>query len=106
MPIGLKVVDAKKAVIMLSSGTQRTGDVMKEVQANIQERAKLALSIIIGNNQMNKKHGATSSKVTVTVTSGDSEGSSAGGFRSAIHDVFMAKFAKSMLDECGIKVNK
>jgi len=54
--ICMRVVDPLKAVVMLTQGNQ---DRMLELQANVQERAKLALAIIIGNNSLNKKHGAT-----------------------------------------------
>jgi regulator of protease activity HflC (stomatin/prohibitin superfamily) len=113
--ICMRVVDPQKAVVMLTQGKR---DLMDELQANIQERAKLALSIIIGNNSLNRKHGATmqmqlgshaedasdpdavQEHTVANGKSGDDEDS----FRQYIHDVFMHSFSASMRDECGVLV--
>lgn len=92
--ICVRVVDASKAVMMLTSG-RADADIVSEIQENIQERAKLDLSTIIGKNRLNKKHEAT--------TPAESP-ESGGGFRSAIHDSFMDMFRKEMINDCGIEV--
>ena len=56
--ICIRIVDAQKAVMALSSNSEG-GNIVREVQENIQERAKLDLSTIIGKNRLNKKHEAT-----------------------------------------------
>ena len=56
--ICIRVVDAQKAVTMLTSGNA-DADIVEEIQANIQERAKLDLCTIIGKNRFNKKHTST-----------------------------------------------
>jgi len=127
--IAIRVVDARKAVVMLTSGS---GDVVREIQENIQERAKLDLSTIVGKNRLNKKHEATAtarrgkeqqgadaaadaagegggedddSFMQVGVPAADDEAAERGsGFRSAIHDDFMALFKEEMLHECGVEV--
>jgi len=115
--ICIRVVDPLKAVVMLTQGNR---DRMLELQANVQERAKLALAIIIGNNSLNKKHGATQSAATPTAqltedgAGGDdddfvqvpSEKAEEDGhsFRKDIHDKFMHTFSTSMRQECGIQV--
>merc|ERR1719199_2456945 len=86
------------------------GDVMKEVQSSMQIRAQLALAIIIGNNSLNRKHGATvGHKPKTPKSAGDDfvevpEPESGGSFRQVIHDSFMISFSKSMRDDCGIQV--
>jgi len=97
--ICMKVVDAQLAVTMLTSadsGSRKT--IMQQIYESVQERAKLALSIIIGNNRLNKKHAATATNSPST----DSDSNNS--FRQNIHDSFMAVFSQSMLDECGISV--
>jgi len=104
--ICMRVVDPLKAVVMLTQGKK---DLMQELSANIQERAKLALSIIIGNNSLNRKHAGTMQ----VPSSDDTEQAAAGGethkededsFRQFIHDIFMRSFSESMLKECGVQV--
>jgi regulator of protease activity HflC (stomatin/prohibitin superfamily) len=101
--ICMRVIDAKKAVTML---TTSMGDIMGEVQRNIQVRAQLALAIIIGNNSLNKKHGATQAAKAQAQEDGDYEkvDESGGTFRQAIHDTFMHSFSTSMREDCGIQV--
>jgi len=102
--ICMRVVDPQKAVVMLTQGRR---DLMDELSANIQERAKLALSIIIGNNSLNRKHGAT---MQAPVTDGAEVNGPAekkedeDSFRQFIHDIFMRSFSESMLKECGVQV--
>merc|ERR1712232_500382 len=106
-----------KAVTMLAPNKQ---NLMREIQANIQERAKLALAIIIGNNCLNKKH--TASQLMGKSTEGtpqeaaDADANAAEdefvkvndveskGFREVMHDVFMNTFSTSMMNDCGIQV--
>merc|ERR1719258_405564 len=56
--ICIRVIDAQKAVTMLAAGGGG-GNVVEEMFANVQERAKLDLCTIIGKNRFNKKHVAT-----------------------------------------------
>lgn len=114
--ICMRVVDPQKAVVMLTQGKR---DLMEELQANVQERAKLALSIIIGNNSLNRKHGATMQmqvdhSAAIDAPSPDAEeepnlangnsGNDEDSFRQYIHDIFMHSFSASMRDECGVQV--
>merc|ERR1719502_2329974 len=116
--ICVRVVDAQKAVVMLTSG--RAGaDIVREIQENIQERAKLDLSTIIGKNRLNNKHEATTSEKKAeekpaspppgeaedfVAVSAASASESGGGFRTAIHDSFMHLFKIEMRNECGVEV--
>ena len=97
--ICVRVIDAQKAVVMLTSG-RADADIVYEIQSNIQERAKLDLSTIIGKNRLNKKHEAT----TAQKDEPDKAASDDGGFRSAVHDNFMTIFKSEMRNECGIEV--
>merc|ERR1719502_309913 len=117
--ICVRVVDAQKAVVMLTSG-RADADIVTEIQENIQERAKLDLSTIIGKNRLNNKHDATTADkekekkpaapppepaddefVTVSAASASGSGD---GFRTAIHDSFMHLFRREMRNECGVEV--
>jgi regulator of protease activity HflC (stomatin/prohibitin superfamily) len=113
--ICIRVVDAQKAVLMLTTGRN---DIISELYANVQERAKLDIATIIGKNRLNKKHDATTSikehaaaeKQELAETDGfekveSPEGKDGGGgFRSAVHDNFMVLFKKEMLEDCGVEV--
>lgn len=127
--ICVRVVDAQKAVVMLTSG-RADANIVLEIQENIQERAKLDLSTIIGKNRLNKKHEATTAGKSpapdtaeaaeapkeapgddfVQLGSGPGGMSAAaaseggGGFRTAIHDSFMHLFREEMRNECGVEV--
>ena len=103
--ICIRVVDAQKAVTMLTSGNA-DADIVEEIQANIQERAKLDLSTIIGKNRLNKKHESTAAPVKAATAAGGlpAPPSDGGGFRSAIHDSFMDVFRKEMRNEAGVEV--
>jgi regulator of protease activity HflC (stomatin/prohibitin superfamily) len=101
----VRIVDAKKAVTMLTTGKPNV-DIMTEIQKSIQVRAQLALAIIIGNNSLNKKFGATAS-VPPNAEPGDDfvqVPEERGSFRQKIHDNFMVSFSKNMLDDCGVQV--
>merc|ERR1719235_2561409 len=87
---------------MLSTG--KPGSVMQEVQQSMQTRAQLALAIIIGNNSLNKKHGATATKPKEAGEDFVEIPEGGGSFRQMIHDNFMVSFSKSMADDCGIHV--
>lgn len=102
--ICMRVVDPQKAVVMLTQGKR---DLMDELSANIQERAKLALSIIIGNNSLNRKHGATMQAPVADGANCDDpaeQKEDEDSFRQFIHDMFMKSFSESMLRECGVQV--
>jgi len=111
--ICVRVIDAQKAVVMLTCG-RSDADIVGEIQANIQERAKLDLSTIIGKNRLNKKHEATTTAPLPKKAVADeddyehlSEPSASdigGGFRTAIHDNFMIQFKQEMREECGVEV--
>ena len=86
------------------------GNVVEEMFANVQERAKLDLCTIIGKNRFNKKHVATTAPTgddgadpaaDFEKVGADSEDA---GFRSAVHDNFMVLFKEEMLDTCGVDV--
>mmetsp|Transcript_61212 Transcript_61212/g.108858 ORF Transcript_61212/g.108858 Transcript_61212/m.108858 type:complete len:691 (-) Transcript_61212:171-2243(-) len=101
--ICMRVVDPQKAVVMLTQGKK---DLMQELAANVQERAKLALSIIIGNNSLNRKHAGTmqmpSDEDAENLEEKTKEDENS--FRQFIHDIFMRSFSDSMLKECGVQV--
>ena len=112
----MRVVDAQKAVVMLTQGEK---NLMTALQANIQERAKLALSIIIGNNCLNKKHTATrqqpppqgpdrkegeEEEEDFVEVPGPAEKDDGQSFRKHIHDNFMVSFSESMVEECGVQI--
>lgn len=110
--ICIRVVDAQKAVVMLTSGTNQ---LVEQMQANIQERARLDLSTIIGKNAFNKKHTATIAEPAAAAAALDGAPEDAAsqppqqeeggdGFRSAVHDKFMSLFKDEMLTECGVEV--
>ena len=118
--ICIRVVDAQKAVTTLATGQNRT-NVVEEMFANVQERAKLDLCTIIGKNRFNKKHVATTTPTARDGKSGvDDALASVGedfekvapaetapedaGFRSAVHDSFMVLFKEEMSETCGVEV--
>ena len=101
----IQVVDAEKAVSMLGiavgEGKQQGGGVNslfndKEFFWNIIQQAKLALSIIIGNNKLNASFRATNKAGTIpdaveakeqaAAEDGADEGSS---FKQHVHDIFL-----------------
>ena len=106
--ICIRVIDAQKAVTMLTSGNANA-DIVAEIQANIQERAQLDLATIIGKNRLNKKHEATTADKGGAAASDDYEvvadnsDDSGGGFRSAIHDSFMTLFKEEMRNDAGVE---
>ena len=116
--ICIRVVDAQKAVTMLAA-SQGGANVVDEMFANVQERAKLDLCTIIGKNRFNKKHVATTAPTAGDGKSavGDSPDPADGfekvapepnaedaGFRSAVHDSFMVLFKEEMFETCGVEV--
>ena len=118
--ICIRVIDAQKAVTMLAAGGGG-GNVVEEMFANVQERAKLDLCTIIGKNRFNKKHVATTTPTARDGKSGvDDALASVGedfekvapaetapedaGFRSAVHDSFMVLFKEEMSETCGVEV--
>lgn len=108
----LQVVDALKAVTMLGRDLkgehekQASGGVdlpfsTKVFQANLRDRARLALSIIIGNNKFTDTFLSTT---TFDEAGNEQDGDEQGSFKGLVHDMFMAKFADEMLHECGVKI--
>merc|ERR1711871_1266705 len=76
--------------------------------ANIKAKARLALSIIIGNNKLNQSFESTQKKpITVVIEDqkDDTENpeSIASSFKQHVHDVFMLQFTSNM-EKCGISV--
>ena len=103
--ICIRVIDAQKAVTMLTSGNANA-DIVAEIQANIQERAQLDLATIIGKNRLNKKHEATTADKGGSPAADDYEvvdKDEGGGFRSAIHDSFMTLFKEEMRNDAGVE---
>lgn len=116
----IQVVDAKKAVSML--GRDLSGEVANRLdvarprqagadlpfdtkifQENIRDRARLNLSIIIGNNKFTDSFLSTAHLDAngVEVESAEEQGES---FKGLVHDAFMAKFAGEMMRDCGVKI--
>jgi len=105
--ITFQVVDGRKAVITLGGTTFSN----KLFYKNVIKKAKLALTIIIGNNKITQSFSATS--VTTTRSGGgtggkgdtsyadDDQGES---FKQQIHDGFMGIFKEDMLKDCGVNV--
>ena len=118
--ICIRVVDAQKAVVSLASSNPdksigKNASIMENLAANLRERAKLALSIIIGNNTLNRKHQATRKTKASEAADGDDDdfvevkeeeeaAASGGGFRGAIHDTFMHDFSRHMEEDCGVQI--
>ena len=124
--VTIRVVDAMKAVTMLSniSGAAEIFDPRNMLQAII-EKAKLALSIIIGNNRLNNPRrvraalGASHSSSTAATTGTSTTATSThgrqhedtdpneldeGSFKQVLHDSFLASFAESMSRDCGVLI--
>ena len=104
--ITFQVVDGRKAVTSLG-GTTFTN---KDFYSNVIKKAKLALTIIIGNNKITQSFSATS--VARSRADGedcednknddtDDQGES---FKKQIHDGFMGVFKVDMLRDCGVNV--
>lgn len=129
--ITVQVTDAKKAVTMLAGegvefddddGAPRVGQkrtviptgsqyrgVTETMYENIKDKARLALSIIIGNNHLNRTFVATSKSAPASeeakeVGQHQEEENSASSFKQHVHDVFMRDFSLQMVDVCGVKV--
>jgi len=100
--ITVQVVDGTKAVSVLAGGTDFTPKAFRE---NVVEKARLALSIIIGNNKVTHSFAATSSVKTATVHDAlPKKGVQGSSFKQHIHDVFMHNFREDMLTQCGVDV--
>lgn len=109
--LNVQVIDARKAVTMLGRDLSRVADTRARkatefsshvFHQNIRDRARLALSIIIGNNPFTETFLSTSAIATVHDSDGDvKEGES---FKGIIHDAFMSKFSTEMVELCGVKV--
>lgn len=108
--LNIQVIDAAKAVTMLGRDLSTVDDTRvkgatefssKRFQNNVRDRARLALSIIIGNNPFTETFLATAA--THTSNSKDDQQADT-SFKGIIHDAFMAKFSKEMSELCGIRV--
>jgi regulator of protease activity HflC (stomatin/prohibitin superfamily) len=127
----IQVVDATKAVTMLgiasktaaskkggsakiSGATSEQFD-LSSFYWNIIQQAKLALSIIIGNNKLNASFKSTSKSTPVvvahTVDGGEAKRSNPeeneeeeGSFKQHIHDLFMLKFSENMSGSNGVNI--
>ena len=127
----IQVVDPEKAVTMLGIAAKAQGrggrrgkkeivrDSVKgdqfsneEFFYNIVQQAKLALSIIIGNNKFNSSFTSTSRSMPVVIaSSAEAKSDSANpeehgseSFKQHIHDLFMQKFSHNMMENCGVKI--
>jgi regulator of protease activity HflC (stomatin/prohibitin superfamily) len=109
--LNIQVIDAAKAVTMLGRDLSTVDDTRvkgatefssRRFQNNVRDRARLALSIIIGNNPFTETFLATAA--THTSNSKDGQNSADTSFKGIIHDAFMAKFSKEMSELCGIRV--
>jgi len=131
------VVDPAKAVTMLgiasnrpknrnSGGSASKGGAASEqfdlesFYWNIKQQAKLALSIIIGNNKLNQSFKSTSKTTPVVVAEAVASGGAPsetkhnpeeayehneeGSFKQHIHDLFMLKFSLNMNESCGVQI--
>ena len=110
----IQVVDPKAAVRELGTvqgqGQDQQTFLLDEFYANITAKAKLALSIIIGNNKLNQSFESTQKKPITVVVEGqntgnaeDPEDATSTSFKQHVHDVFMLQFTSNM-ESCGIKV--
>ena len=108
----IQVSDPKAAVRELGTVQGQNQDqqifLLDEFYANIKAKAKLALSIIIGNNKLNQSFESTQKKpITVVIEDqkDDTENpeSIASSFKQHVHDVFMLQFTSNM-ESCGIRV--
>ena len=116
--ITVQVVDGNKAVPILGSSSedQESGSFSYiAFRNNIVLKARLALSIIVGNNKFNASMAAFQKPKTNPGDDGaaqlstlehqhefdEEQGSS---FRQHIHDVFMDSFSKNMSEQCGVLV--
>lgn len=112
--VTVQVTDAHKAVTMLTGEGPFSAT---KVYRNIVDKAKLALSIIIGNNRMNSSFRSSTygskhrrpimSMASIAEPEADSdpvEVESDTSFKQHIHDVFMTSFADSMAHDCGVHI--
>merc|ERR1719231_1050096 len=125
----IQVSDARLACSQLgmySPETLNRGNVGQTLQdnkfslqafyANVIAKAKLSLSILIGNNRINQSFKVTSKparKVVMAEVVGESapgnedpeaEEDPAGSFKQHIHDIFMHSFSEDMQERCGVNV--
>lgn len=110
--LNIQVIDARKAVTMLGRDLSRVKDTRARkatefsssvFQNNIRDRARLALSIIIGNNPFTETFLSTSAIASVH-GEGEGDGKDGESFKGIIHDAFMSKFSKEMTEQCGVRV--
>jgi regulator of protease activity HflC (stomatin/prohibitin superfamily) len=119
--VTIQVVDATKAVTMLANlhGAAEIFDPRNMLLAVV-EKAKLALSIIVGNNRLNNPKRMRASLAASAVTAGatgaqatpsgphvhhdDDPTLDEGSFKQVLHDTFLSTFADSMARDCGILV--
>lgn len=108
----IQVVRPKLAVLNLGMVPNASANqqifLLEQFYRNITAKAKLALSIIIGNNKLNQSFESTQRKpMTIVVGAGDEaddpEEVMASSFKQHVHDVFMMQFTSNM-EKCGINV--
>jgi regulator of protease activity HflC (stomatin/prohibitin superfamily) len=121
--ITVRVMTPLKAVTMLGMGGDMGGDAssgafdVAALYSAIQQKSRLALSTIIGNNAFSKSRSHSSKAAVDAVdyedgrggggdggSGGGEQGASGTGFKQHIHDVFLGTFATSMLESCGVAV--
>jgi regulator of protease activity HflC (stomatin/prohibitin superfamily) len=125
--VTIQVVDAGKAVTTLANTSAVESFEPRNMWQAVVEKAKLALSAIVGNNRLNNPKrtrvaiggthvsaqgaGAGTGGVggggggTPGGAEGDPEGGvEEGSFKQVLHDSFLATFADSMVRDCGIRV--
>lgn len=99
--ITFQVVDGRKAVTTLGGTTFSS----KEFYKNVIKKAKLALTIIIGNNKITQSFSATSVTTSARgARGGDDDDDQGESFKKQIHDDFMGMFKVDMLKDCGVNV--
>ena len=111
----IQVSDPKLAVLNLGTvpneATNQQVFLLDEFYKNITAMAKLALSIIIGNNKLNQSFESTQRKPITIVVEGESDqvdpeatdSTGSTSFKQHVHDVFMLQFTTNM-EKCGIRV--
>merc|ERR1719258_273573 len=127
--ITVQVVDVRRAVTAVAGAGGGGGGFfsIEDLHVAIVDKAKLALSIIIGNNQFNDSFRATTATPTpvadaAAVSADDAAlakppppptnpavadscaSGDPGSFKQHVHDLFMQAFAREMSDACGVRV--
>lgn len=121
--VTVQVSDAHKAVTTLANGNADVFDSKNMLQAVI-EKAKLALSAIVGGNRLNNpkktkvaiggQHISADARekmpslpahgLAMDHQDPEADHMDEGSFKQVLHDTFLATFAESMAKDCGIVV--